>query len=212
MWEYYQLQVLQQQCLHCMQHVGNLSLGSLQLTMKLKRKARWMVIATGKNSGCSCEYTGSILINTPIYPVSDMRHSTLYVCWSWIPTISHHSLSPQKEQHAGHLSLSRAGLFRHTWVRTHVGHLKTHMKAPDWPPGTEQTHNNSTSRPSFYLAGANKIKSLHQQVNSRSGWQPIPFQIGCLLKNCPYQRPDLTRHECIQHQVKLTPTLLTSLA
>ena len=82
-----------------------------------------MVIATGKKPGCSCEYTGSILINTPIYMVSGTRRSTLVFAEAeLLPSLSH-PFSPQKEQHAGgHLCLSRAGLFKHTFM---LGHLKT---------------------------------------------------------------------------------------
>lgn len=121
----FELRLLQQQCLHCMQHAGNWVF-SLQLTMKPKRKVRWMVIATGKKSGCRCEYTGSILINTPIYMVSDTRHSTLVFAEAELLLSLTHSFSPQKEQHIGG-PLSEQGWFVQTHMATPFvpGHLKT---------------------------------------------------------------------------------------
>lgn len=120
--------------------------------MKPKRKVRWMVIAAGKKSGCRCEYTGSILINTPIYMVSDRRHSTLVFAEAELLVPLTHSFSPEKEQHTGgYLCLSRAGLFKHTWLCICAGAPEDMllMKAPNSPHGTGQAHNSSTSRLGF---------------------------------------------------------------
>lgn len=68
-----------------------------------------------------------------------------------LPSLTHF-FSPQKEQHAGgHLCLTRAGLFKRTWLRIRAGARKVMllMKAPNSPHGTGQAHHSSTSRLDF---------------------------------------------------------------
>lgn len=126
--------------------------------MKLKRKARWMVIATGMKSGCSCEHTGSIVINTPIYMVSDMRCSPLMFAEAeLLPFLTHLLFSKKKKRAEEHLCLNRAGLFKHTWL--HVPKETCLKKTQTEPTALDKLTTLLQPNWAFSVAGTNRIKS-----------------------------------------------------
>lgn len=124
--------------------------------MKPKRKARWMVIATGMKPGCSCEHARSIVINTPIYTVSDTRCSLVFAEAELLPSLTH-LFSPEGAACREHLCLSRAALFKHTWL--HIPKDTFLRKLQPDPKALDKLTTLPQPNWAFSMAHTNKIKS-----------------------------------------------------